>query len=116
MNVRLEDLKPGARVTGLTPDEAVEIIAATWVGSDTLTVIFRTSSGGIAERTLFRDDEPRLALSEAELSAANCCSGSGTDRRYERVLLPCAFSSDHRDNAASVSKGPAPDRGPASFV
>lgn len=65
MNIRLEDLKPGARVTGLTPDGPVELIAATWVGSDTLTAIFRTTAGGIAERTLFRDDEARLSLSEA---------------------------------------------------
>lgn len=65
MNTRLEDLKPGARVTGLTPDGPVELIAATWVGSDTLTAIFRTTTGGIAERTLFRDDEARLSLSEA---------------------------------------------------
>jgi len=41
------------------------VAVATWVGSDTLTVIFRTSAAEIAERTLFRDDEPRLALSEA---------------------------------------------------
>ena len=65
MKIRLEDLKPGARVTGLTPDGPVELIAATWVGSDTLTAIFRTTAGGIAERTLFRDDEARLSLSEA---------------------------------------------------
>ena len=64
MNIRLEDIKPGARISGLTPDDAVEIVSVSWVGSDTLTVIFRTSSGGIAERTLFRDDEPRLTLSE----------------------------------------------------
>ena len=50
MSIRLEDIKPGARVTGLTPDGAVEVAAATWVGSDTLTVIFRTATGGIAER------------------------------------------------------------------
>ena len=65
MTIRLEDLKPGARVTGLTPDGAVELITTTWVGSDTLTAIFRTAAGGIAERTLFRDDEARLSLSEA---------------------------------------------------
>lgn len=65
MSLKLEDLKPGARVSGLTPDGPVELIAATWVGSDTLTAIFRTTAGGIAERTLFRDDEARLSLSEA---------------------------------------------------
>jgi len=41
-----------------------KVVAATWVGSDALTVIFRTGGGGIAERILFRDDEPRLALPE----------------------------------------------------
>lgn len=64
MTTRLEDLKPGARVTGLIPDSSAEIIAATWVGSDTLTVVIRAGEGGISERTLFRDDEARLALSE----------------------------------------------------
>lgn len=64
MSTRLEDVKPGARVIGLIPENSAEVLAATWVGSDTLTVIFRTGEGGISERTLFRDDEPRLALSE----------------------------------------------------
>ena len=64
MSIRLEDVKPGARLTGLIADGAVEVIAATWVGSDTLTAICRSAAGGIIERTLFRDDEARLALAE----------------------------------------------------
>lgn len=64
MTIRLEDVKPGARLTGLIADGAVEVIAATWVGSDTLTAICRSAAGGIIERTLFRDDEARLALAE----------------------------------------------------
>lgn len=64
MSIRLEDVKPGARLTGLIADGAVEVIAATWVGSDTLTAICRSAAGGISERTLFRDDEARLALAE----------------------------------------------------
>lgn len=65
MSAHLKDIKPGARVMGLAPDGPVEVVAATWVGSDTQTVIFRTGAGVIAERTLFRDDEPKLALTEA---------------------------------------------------
>jgi len=64
MSLKLEDVKPGARLTGLVPDGAIEVIAATWVGSDTLTAICRSAAGGIIERTLFRDDEARLALAE----------------------------------------------------
>ena len=53
MSARLEDLKSGARVPGLTPDGTVELVAATWVGSDTLPSIFQV-------------DEVRLSLPEAE--------------------------------------------------
>ncbi len=64
MSACLEDIKPGAKILGLAPDAPSEVIAATWVGTETLTVVFRTKDGGISERTIFRDDEHRLAIAE----------------------------------------------------
>jgi superfamily II DNA or RNA helicase len=51
-------------VSGVLPDEAVTVIEATWHGSDVLTVTYRRSDGAVAERLLFRDDEPRIAVVE----------------------------------------------------
>ena len=58
----LEDIKPGALINGIVPDKPVEVVTSQWVGANTLTVIFRDRDSGIAERTLFRDDEARLSV------------------------------------------------------
>ena len=61
----LEQIKPGVLIDGVVPDIPVEVVAAQWVGSNTLTVVFRNGDAGIAERTLFRDDEARLSIASA---------------------------------------------------
>jgi SNF2 family DNA or RNA helicase len=46
------------------PDQAVTVIDASWHGSDVLTVTYRRADGSVAERLLFRDDEPRFVIVE----------------------------------------------------
>ncbi|WP_375699389.1 DEAD/DEAH box helicase family protein [Pseudophaeobacter sp. TrK17] len=58
----MEDIKPGALINGIVPDKPVEVVTSQWVGANTLTVIFRDRDSGVAERTLFRDDEARLSV------------------------------------------------------
>jgi superfamily II DNA or RNA helicase len=59
---RLEDLRPGATVTGLRPDGPVTVVAASWNGSSCVTLTYRTADGAVAEQLVFRDDEPNLAV------------------------------------------------------
>lgn len=63
--VRLEDLTPGARVTGVVSDGPVTVIAMVWHGSNSLTLTYRTASGRLDEALLYRDHETRLGLIEA---------------------------------------------------
>ena len=61
----LEEIKPGSLIDGIFPDKPVEVVAAHWVGNDALTVAFRDRDTGLAERTLFRDDEAKLSVASA---------------------------------------------------
>lgn len=62
---KLEDIKPGARVTGIVPAGVAELKSVEWVGSQAINVVFRDPNGTVAEATLYREDEPRLKLESA---------------------------------------------------
>ena len=61
---RLDDLTKGALVTGVVADHAVTVVDVSWHGSEVLTLTYRTADGAVAERLVYRDDEPRLAIVE----------------------------------------------------
>jgi hypothetical protein len=61
---RLEDLTNGALVSRVVADRAVTVIDVSWHGSEVLTLIYRTADGQVAERLIYRDDEPHLAIVE----------------------------------------------------
>ena len=67
---KLEDLKPGIDVEGLSPDGPVEIVqvAPSEINpkdaSAVVTVYFKTIDGGLKEQLLGRDSEPNLKLVE----------------------------------------------------
>ena len=61
----LEDLKPGARASGITPGGPVEILSTEWIGNQAVNVVFRLVSGSVAEATLYREDESRLGIESA---------------------------------------------------
>ncbi len=58
--MRLEDLTVGAVVRGIGPDGDVTVVAAQWFGSDAVQLTYRTAAGQVADRLVYRDDEPRL--------------------------------------------------------
>lgn len=58
---RLEDLTPGARVTGVAPAGPVTVVAATWHGTDALTLTYEHADGRLARELLDRSAEERLA-------------------------------------------------------
>jgi hypothetical protein len=45
-------------------DRSVTVVDVTWHGSEVLTLTYRTADGAVAERLVYRDDEPRLAIVE----------------------------------------------------
>lgn len=59
---RLEDIKSGAFVRGIVPQHAVQVVSFDWIGQQALNVVYRDANGGVAESTLYRDDEHRLSL------------------------------------------------------
>ena len=59
---RLEDIKGGAFVRGIVPQHPVQVVSFDWIGQQALNVVYRDQNGAIAESTLYRDDEHRLAL------------------------------------------------------
>jgi superfamily II DNA or RNA helicase len=65
MSARLEDVTPGALVSGVTGDGAVTVVAVRWVGSNALQLTYRTEDGRLDERLLYRDHEARLTLRQA---------------------------------------------------
>ena len=62
---RLEDIRPGARLLGVTGDAPVTAVAVTWHGNMCLELAYRADSGALGETMLYRYDEERLSLEGA---------------------------------------------------
>lgn len=63
--MKLENLVPGAAIRGILPDSVVTVVSVQWHGQDALTLTYRDANGHVAERILYRDEEPSLNLVEA---------------------------------------------------
>ena len=63
--LKLEQIQKNAAISGLEPEQVVSIVMAEPVGSDALTVYYKTADGTLRERMLFRTDEANLSLAEA---------------------------------------------------
>jgi superfamily II DNA or RNA helicase len=60
----LEHVKNGSRIRGIVADQSVEVVSVEWIGQQAINVVYRVPNAGIAETTLYRDDEIRLAVEE----------------------------------------------------
>lgn len=60
--LQLEDLKRGARITGILPQGAVTVVDVHWIGSTAVELTYKTPAGQVANQLLYRDSEPTLAL------------------------------------------------------
>lgn len=60
--MKLEELKRGMLVEGVTPDGAVTLKDVESVGNGTVEVIFKNASGDLGNRLLSRSDEPNLKV------------------------------------------------------
>ncbi len=62
---RLEDLTPGARVTGVVAGQAVTVVQVQWHGTAALTLTYRDDDGRPGEQLLYRLDEATLGVDVA---------------------------------------------------
>ncbi len=62
--MKLEDVTPGAQITGISGDAPVTVVATTWIGGNALRLTYRTASQKLDERLLYRDHEHRLELAK----------------------------------------------------
>ncbi|MFO7782072.1 MAG: SNF2-related protein [Spirochaetia bacterium] len=58
----LESITTGTRVNGILSNRPVQVVAATWHGSNTLEVFFKDDDGTTGSRLLYRADEAELGL------------------------------------------------------
>ena len=61
---RLEDLTPGARVHGLTPEGIATVKSVSWYGNDVAEVVFADVKGHLQQSLLYRADELSLRVAE----------------------------------------------------
>ena len=60
----LEDLQAGAFVGGLAPGGAAKVIHIEWFGDQAAKVTYEDSAGAVANRLVYRNEEPSLELVE----------------------------------------------------
>ena len=58
--MKLEDLQPHAQVGGIDPEGRVAVVAAKWLGSQAVQATYRTPSGRVSTKILYRSDEADL--------------------------------------------------------
>ena len=62
MGAKLENIKSGASVRGISSAQPVQIVSVEWIGDQALTVVYRDHNGLVAEAVLYRDDEHHLEV------------------------------------------------------
>jgi hypothetical protein len=63
----LEDLKTGALVKGILPNELVTVVNTKWHGSIVLELTYKDQSGSPSCELLYRHDEPRIEIASKGL-------------------------------------------------
>jgi SNF2 family DNA or RNA helicase len=62
---RLEDLKPGAIVNGILPQQSVTIVDITWHGTAAVEITYKRADGEARNQLLYRSDEDNLTISQS---------------------------------------------------
>lgn len=64
---KLEELTVGSIVKGLVNNESVQVVAVKWYGNAVLEITYKNSQGLLANQLVYREDEERLTVEEANL-------------------------------------------------
>lgn len=62
---KLEDLKPGSSVEGLSPSGPARIVTVEWIGDQAIKVIYEDPNGGVKDRLVYRDEEHMFNIATA---------------------------------------------------
>jgi len=65
--IQLSEIKPGIRLTGIIPNETVDVIAVTPFGDDAVDLVYRTVSGGLGQQMLYADNLESVSIETAHL-------------------------------------------------
>ena len=60
--VKLEDLKEGANVKGILPQQAVTVVDVKWLGETAVELVYKRPDGQTGNQLLYHSDEPRLEI------------------------------------------------------
>src|SRR5690554_1695707 len=60
--MKLEELKRGAQVKGVEPNQPVTVVDVQWHGTIAVELVYKRADGRPATKLLYREDEPALAL------------------------------------------------------
>ena len=58
----LEDLKRGAIVKGILPNQPVTVVDAKWIGSAAIELTYKDEDGNLGNELIYRDSEPTLEI------------------------------------------------------
>ena len=72
---RLEDLKSGALIEGLTTAGNAKIVNVEWFGDHAIKVVYEGPNGGVNEQIVYRDEEHTLRVSSSGSAFAFDASG-----------------------------------------
>lgn len=64
-SAKLEDLKAGTSVQGLTPTGAAKVVSVEWYGDQAVNVVFEDANGAVQNRLIYRDEEHLLKIVSA---------------------------------------------------
>lgn len=92
--MKIEAIARGQRLVGIDPTGPVEVIAVAPGGQDAITLVYRSSTGAIAERMLFRDAEATLAEATATRPWSFAASGEAFQLAAEALRIRFAHLFD----------------------
>jgi len=59
---RLEDVRDGVSVRGLTPEGVAKVVSVEWYANQAIKVFYEDSGGAVSSRLLYRYEEPSLEV------------------------------------------------------
>ena len=66
---RLEEVKTGAVLRGITPEGLAKVVGVEWYGDQAIKVVYEEGDGAVKNRLLFRHDEPSLEVATGSSQA-----------------------------------------------
>ena len=67
--MRLEEVKVGTVVRGISPEGSVKVVGVDWYGDGAIKVVYEEGDGAVRSRLLYRHDEPYLEVEPASGSS-----------------------------------------------